>query len=289
MRTRLALLAAVVLGILAAIGVRMYVTQVDKTYEERAKRVGIAVARQNLTRGSFVKDSDLKRVDVDVQAIREDHIIYDERQRWLGQKITRRVVAGQPVFQSDFLVETSLESPAAEKIDPRWRAVTIGTDQIAGVAGLLTPNCRVDILGTFRVPGRGPEAAVTVVTKVIARNVQVLAVDHRTDVRIPVGPGRRGDTPDYGYSSITLHVTPLEACLLTFAQQSSKVSFVLRNSGDQEVDPRRPTDITMTQLDEVVVEAEQGRREATTGARPRPLTPAPGPGPAAPAPGGTQP
>ncbi|NQT54321.1 Flp pilus assembly protein CpaB [bacterium] len=268
MRTRLALLAAVVLGILAAIGVRMYLTQADSRYEKLATRVGIAVARQTLNKAAFLKDSDVRKVDVDVQAIREDHILYDQRRRWLGQKLTRRVRAGQPIFQSDFLVELAATSKADDKIDTRMRAITIGTDQISGVAGLITPNSRIDILGTFRVPGRGPESAVTVVTKVVARNVQVIAVDHRTDLRIPVQAGRRNASLDYGYSSVTVHATPLEASLLTFVQQTGKVSFTLRNTGDHNVDPRRPADITMTQLDDLIVESEQSRREATTGTRP---------------------
>lgn len=267
MRTRLALLAAVILGILAAVGVRMYITQTTKEVKGKYRRVAIAVAKKTLNRGTYLKDSDVDRVDVEVQAIREDHILYDGRRRWLGREVSRRVKARQPIFQSDFLMPEPI-AVGTKNIDTSWRAITIGTDQIAGVAGLITPNSRVDILGTFRVPGRGPESATTTVTKVVARNVQVIAVDHRTDLRIPVRAGRRGAALDYGYSSVTLHVTPLEASLLTFAQQSGKLTFALRNSGDHSVADRRPTDITMTQLDDLVVEAEQGRKEATAGTRP---------------------
>lgn len=267
MRTRLALLAAVILGILAAVGVKMYVTQTTKRVKGEYKRVAIAIARRRIKPKDFLKDSDIRPVEVEVQAITEDHILFDARHRWLRLPLRRQVPAGKPILQSYFVEETPEADRMSGKIDTRWRAITIGTDQIAGVAGLITPNSRVDILGTFRVPGRGPESATTMVTKVIARNVQVVAVDHRTDLRIPVRAGRRGAALDYGYSSVTLHVTPLEASLLIFAQQAGKISFALRNSGDHHVGPLRPTDITMTQLDDLVVEAEQSRKEATTGTR----------------------
>lgn len=268
MRTRLALLAAVVLGILAAIGVRMYVTQTEREVKGRHKRVAIATARRTLNRGDFLKDSDVSQLDVEVQAIREDHILHDERRRWLGMKLTRKVPAGKPILQSDFLAAEPV-APAEDKIDTKWRAVTIGTDQIAGVAGLITPGSRVDILSTFRMPSRGPQAATTTVTKIIARNVEVIAVDQRTDVTVPVGGRPQTQRLDSTYSSVTLHVLPLEAALLTFAQETGKITFVLRNTGDQYVPREVPSDVTINALPDLIMEAEQ-RRQERVGAEPNP-------------------
>jgi pilus assembly protein CpaB len=271
MRTKLALLAAIILGFLAAIGVRSYVERKKIEVEGVGKRVGITVARESLNAGDVVREHMLKRLDVDAGAVTDMHILYDQRKSWLGQGLTRKVRANHALMKDHFMPPETWEPPS-RKVDRGMRFVTLGTDQIAGVAGLITPGSRVDILGTFRVRGRGPESAGTVVTKLIARNVEVMALDNRTDLRAPVRGGRRG-APQMsgGYSSLTLHVTALEAAILTFAQATGKISFTLRNIQDDY--GREVPDITLSEFDALVAEAARLRAQKSKAAR----TPGPAP------------
>lgn len=258
MRTKLALLAAVILGFLAAIGVRSYVTRHDIEIEQRTKRVSVVVARETINRGDVLREHMIKAYPAEVGMVTDMHILWSERQGWLGQPLARKVPADQPILQ-DYFVGGEAERPAQQEIDLGMRAVTIGADQISGVAGLVRPSDRVDVLVTFRLTGQGPQGAGTTVTKVIARNVEVLATDNRTSLMMPLAGGRRRAMAyDRGYSSITLHVTPLEAALLTFAQESGRISFVLRNQSDAYA-PKASPPITFSQFDALAAEAARVR------------------------------
>ncbi len=274
MRTKLALLAAVVLGFLAAIGVRHYVEQKKVELEGTARRAAIAIAREGINRGDILREHMIKPVEVEEVAIGAMHILYDQRKSWIGTPLARKVKAGDPLMKTDFIGAPDIEQTSARRIEPGWRAITLPADQISGVAGLITPGARVDILGTFREQGGGPNVAATVVTKVIARNVEVIAVDNRTELTLAARAGARAPQGDRGYSSVTLHVTALEASLLTFAQGAGKLSFALRRTDD--VQARAIPPVTQNELDAIIAAAGQERErllQQQAGRPPVPATP----------------
>ncbi len=259
MRTKLALLAAVVLGFLAAIGVRHYVEQKETELKGTARRAAIAVAREDIGRGVILREHMIKPVEVEEVAIGAMNILYDQRRPWVGQTLAVRVKAGEPLMKTHFTGEgPGGQPPVSRNIEPGWRAVTLSADQISGVAGLIFPGSRVDILGTFREQAGGPNVAAAIVTTVVARNVEVLAVDNRTDISLPVRGTGRAPATDRGYSSITVHVTALEASLLTFAQGAGKITFTLRRMDDLVAKEPVP-DITQPQLREIIGAAARQR------------------------------
>jgi len=257
MRTKLALLAAVILGFLAAIGVRHYVERKKLELEGGARRAAIAVARETINRGDILREHMIKPVEVEEVAVSAMHVLYDQRRSWIGMPLARKVKAGDPLMKTDFVAPSDVTETASRRIEPGWRAITVGANQISGVAGLITPGARVDILGTFREQGGGPNAAALTVTKVIARNVEVIAVDNRTALSVAARPGFRSPLTDRGYSSITVHVTALEASLLTFAQGSGQLTFALRRTDDVEMKAVPP--VTASELDAIIAAAAQER------------------------------
>ena len=262
MGTKIALVAAIVLGILAAVGVRMYLERTKTDIIGGEKRVTIAVARQTLNKAQELKDSDIRSVDVQATAVTDQHILYDQRKRYLNQPLNRKVTAGRPIMKN-YLLAADADFPDTSIRGENMRAMTLGTDQISGVAGLISPGNRVDIIGTFRVPaagtGGGAQASTKTETKVIARSVEILAVDNRTSNRVPVHAGRRGAQLDSGYSSVTVLVTPQEALVLTFAQNTGKISFAMRRSGDTAMTETRPALVDMQGLDQAIGAADEIR------------------------------
>ncbi len=260
MRTKLALLAAVILGFLAAIGVRSYVEQKESEIRGKGRRVAIASARVDIMRGTPLRKDMINSVEIDHEGVCRMHIPMSEIDRFMGTPLSGKVQAGEPLMRLDF-VDTGAGESAGFRIRAGWRAVTIGVNQISGVGGLIAPNSRVDILGTFREGGGGPNVAASVVTRVVARNVEVIAVDNRTELTLPVRAGGRAPQADRGYSSITLLVTPLEASLLTFAQGAGNLSCVLRQ--DVQMEKGILPVVTQPSLPEMI-EAAGSERERKT-------------------------
>ena len=91
----------------------------------------------------------------------------------------------------------------------------------SGVAGLIQPNSRVDVL--FTRPGNMAEA----ITSTILQNVKVLSIGRITQVGQTVDP----KAPKMPVA--TLVVTPEEAQKLELAKNQGKISLALRNPLDQ--------------------------------------------------------
>jgi len=259
MRTKIALLAAIVLGLFAAIGVQQYVTRKEQDIDIGKKKVPIILARESLNVGDILNAANVRPYEVDAPAVTDSHIQAFEFKEYEGRKLTRKVPANQPLLKTYFMKAEDTFRFAQKVIDTGMRAVTIGTDQISGVAGLIIPGSRVDILGTFRTKSRGPETGDDIKTSIVGRNIAVIAVDNRMDVQIPVRGGRQSEV-DRGYSSITLHVTPLEASLLVFAQSVGKLSFILRSPADDTGIGTVPP-VTPTTFDQAVAEASRQREQ----------------------------
>ncbi|NQT86057.1 hypothetical protein HQ560_04790, partial [bacterium] len=143
MRTRLALLAAVILGIVATIGVRAYLRQKDEQYIKDSVRVEILVARESLRPGDVLRESAVKGLMADQKVVSSMHILYDQRSGYLGQRLNRQVRTDKPIMKDAF-VAINVEGIEKRGILSGWRAITVGADQISGVAGLIRPRSRVD-------------------------------------------------------------------------------------------------------------------------------------------------
>lgn len=110
------------------------------------------------------------------------------------------------------------------------RAVTIKTDEIAGVGGFVTPGDRVDIVLTRdagaiqEVSGNAAGAAgSTITTEVVVENAKVLTVGQGADER---------QTSPQVVNSVTLEVTVDGAQKIALARNIGTLSLSLRSSND---------------------------------------------------------
>ena len=113
---------------------------------------------------------------------------------------------------------------------PGMRAVTVKTDEVAGVGGFITPGDRVDIVLT-RDAGAIDEvkknangaAGSTIATEVVVENAKVLSVGQAAD--------ERQTTPQVA-SSVTIEVTADGAGKIALARNIGTLSLQLRASGE---------------------------------------------------------
>ncbi len=111
-------------------------------------------------------------------------------------------------------------------IKPGYRAVSVGIDEVTGVAYQLKPGDRVDVVSLVERRRRG--GRTDSISRVILENVEIAAVG-RT-----LHGGKPGDAPKSVARSVTLLLKPEEVTKLHLAQSNrGKISLALRGSMDE--------------------------------------------------------
>lgn len=155
-------------------------------------------------------------------------------------------VTAAPIKKGEQILFTKLLQPGPEtgislQIQPSKRAIAIPISEYSGVARLIRPGDRVDIIASVDI-GKGPNMKREVAT--ILTDVPVLATGINVVNNVPrhfeVDPsGSRiqqinlaGDTK---YSSITVEVSPKEAQDLTYLMTTGggNLYFTLKNPNDR--------------------------------------------------------
>jgi len=155
----------------------------------------------------------------------------------------------QPLFAGDPVVEGKIIRPGeggflAAVLSVGKRAVTLTVDQATGLAGLVHPGDRVDVILTHNPPtmfggSGGAEAAHdSTAAETILRNIRVLAVDKTFSAT-------RMDIKKSMPSTVTLEVDPHQAETLALGRSMGRLSLVLRSSfGDGTNTGDRPRHFT---------------------------------------------
>lgn len=264
------LIAAVIVGAFAMMLMVLYGKQIEKQTEEiTANPHEVVVAAYNIPAGSPLERDMLKTKTVPGQFLPANPLLASDIDIYLGLPVAQDIEAEAMIMTSDFAT-MEVARTLAGRIPDQERAMTIPVDAISGVAGLLRPGDRVDILGTFPVHGEDeliPESggdAVGYVTMSLLQNVTLLAVGQEiSDVQARDANSRGG------YSNVTLSLTPDEAELLVIAQTRGNFTLLLRHRDDLEmVEVQRTTLRSVLEDLEVIQQVRQERVEVQV--RPRP-------------------
>lgn len=139
------------------------------------------------------------------------------------------IAANEPVLMAK-LSGPGGRATLSNLLSPGMRAVTIRTDEIAGVGGFVTPGDRVDVVLTRdagavqEVQGAAAGAAgSTIATEVVVQNAKVLSVGQDFD---------EGSTAPQVANSVTLEVTPEDARRVALARNVGSLSLSLRSAGE---------------------------------------------------------
>lgn len=240
MKNGIALVVALILGILGF--ATMYVVMSRPVgaqgggEQKVVKRV--IVAKKDLRSGAKLDAESIDVKEIPVEYSTGVHIDESEKATFLGRPLRMSVAQGEPILK--IALELG-QAGAAQEIEahltgPDRYAISLALDEPGSVAGLIKPNQRVDVIGSFdlklkeilpqgaKAPSGGGDTISR--TVMLAQNRQILAVDVKTERRF------EGDPREVTKHVVTLAVTPEEAMAIAALQWKGKAHLVLRNSKD---------------------------------------------------------
>ncbi|MFZ3063270.1 MAG: Flp pilus assembly protein CpaB [Actinomycetota bacterium] len=218
---------AVVLGLIAVIGVAAYVGRVKSQVADEGRRVNVVVAEKEITAGTSFDDL-LKNNMIKVRSIPKRYVASDAVYApWqVKGRITKAYIGkGEQLTQNRF--ESSLKTAAINlRISESMRAVAIPFDEVKAVAGMIIPGDKVDVVATF-----DKEIAGTDTTRIILQNVEVLSVTGSESVTTQGGkPGVAAASSSQTSSvkkTIVLAVSATDVEKLIFAEKKGSVWLAL--------------------------------------------------------------
>src|SRR5438094_750737 len=176
---------------------------------QQEKMLKVVVATRDMPVGTLLRTNDVKLVNYPEKDVPKG-VVFDTK------LATDRVLMvplnlNEPVLAGKLSARTSVEG-VASVIDQGYRAVSVSITDVTGVAGLIQPGSKVDVL--FTRPGSMAEAT----TSTILQNVKVLSTGRTVqtgqavDARAPKSP------------VVTLVLLPAEAQKLELAKNQGKIS-----------------------------------------------------------------
>lgn len=244
MKQRMVLIISVVVGLLAFWMTRSYFqARLAEIEQERArvfaseKRVDVLAARKDVPAGTLLQKKDLAAKSIPGREVSKNTILVEDQDRVFNKKLKYSMDMGETLMWSYVDVPYRPGSGLAPTIPKEMRAISIAISGPAGVSGLLQPNDRVDVLGSFSFPSRKDPAKTEWVTLTLLQDVTILATGQT------LGKSETADRSrmNSGYSAVTVEVTPREAELLTFVENMrGHLTLSLRNPEDVSYEKNLP-------------------------------------------------
>jgi len=162
------------------------------------QRVAIVSAAVDLPIGSKLDASNIKLADWPKDALPAG--CYRDAQALTQRVVVRPLSAGDIVTENKLMPLNISGGIMAYMVPKGHRAVTVAVNEVAGVAGFITPNSRVDVVLTTPRPGSSDDREY--ISKIILQNVPVLATGQVTEQK----EGKPGVVP-----TVTLDLAPEDA------------------------------------------------------------------------------
>jgi pilus assembly protein CpaB len=217
-RIVLILVLAVVAAAVAGFSTLRYLSTAPATAvtPPSARKASVVLAVRDLPVGHPVTAEDVRTVEWPADLVPAGY--YSQAADVVGRGLIMGVRTNEPLLASK-LAEPGSGAGLPIMIPEGYRAMSIGVDQVVGVAGFVIPGTRVDVLLTIQPPGQSET-----VTQIILQNLTVLTAGQVT---------QRNDAGDpITVNVVTMMVTPQEAERLSLATSQGRIQLALRNMLD---------------------------------------------------------
>ena len=186
------------------------------------------VAAHPLPAGTFLREEDLRLKlalpgEVPPKAIADSE---ENRAGLRGALVRQYIDEGTAITQADLLRPRDRGFLAAV-LETGTRAVTVAVDAVSGVAGLIWPGDRVDVVLTQQIDKETAPLPRRILSETILTDVRVIAVDQDL-VRGPGTGLTPGSTAGRVARTVTLQVNNDQVQRVAIAQQMGQISLAVR-------------------------------------------------------------
>ncbi len=214
------LVLAVVLGLTAALLVRSAMSHRTSAPVGPSNLVTVVVAKQDSDPGHALTIEDVGTAKVPAEVAPGG--VYSDPAQLVGRVAVTPLVRGQTILET-LLAPNGTGSGLQSLIPPGYRALTLEVTEFSGVAGMLEPGCKVDVVSVMQDAAKKGSIART-----ILQDIKVSAVGRQIAPAHPQ-PGQPLPPPS---NSVTLLVTPKQAQTLQLATNTGRPWLVLRATRD---------------------------------------------------------
>jgi pilus assembly protein CpaB len=212
---------------------RLAAAQQKKIDEPRESGVFVLVAAKDLPAGHIITVSDLRWQSWPDKSVPQQYVVKkvagttDIPPNYVGTVVRRAIVSSGPIT-SDNLIKLGDRGFLAAVLKPGHRAIAVRIDETTGVAGLIYPGDRVDLILTHEVGIKKEEKEGETQNKVrvgetILSNVRIIAIDQSLeDLKSQKGATRAPKTA-------TLEVTPPQAEIIAVAAKMGVLTLTLQS------------------------------------------------------------
>jgi len=239
MKQKMVLILAVGMGILAFALTHLYLKTELRKLTAGMRKVAIVVAREELTANTVLDTSNTADFEVFERGLSDRVFRVEDRKLAMGRTLLYPVRKGEPIMWHHIGASNLRElSGLADLVPNGMRAMSIPVSTDTAVSGLIRPNDRVDILGTFSFIDQANPEEMETVTFTVLQDVAVLATGQETArVELEISSSRRSSS----YNTVTIAVFPEEAELLAFAMNvKGTLTLTLRDPEDNGILDQTP-------------------------------------------------
>ena len=209
-------------------------TKTEQQPAPQKPTIKVVVASKQLNYGEAISPGAIKEIDWPADAVPEgafratSELITAEGSR----VVLTQIALHEPILPGKITNPGQAASLSA-LLEEGYKAVTVRVDDVLGVAGLITPGDRVDVLWT-RVNGQGTQADETY-TEVLLRGVRVLALDQKID------DAKRSEKSIGGgfAKAVTIEVSTIQSQKVALATSTGKLFLALQNVGEGDAESTR--------------------------------------------------
>jgi pilus assembly protein CpaB len=211
---------AVAIAAVASISLYNYLKGQTAKVQEAVATGKVVIAAGDIPTGSTINDTQVKVANWPKTDMPPGQT-FSSPDQVVGRVAMERFFPGDPIIGAKLVPQGGQTGVLSYKIPEGHRAMTVGVDQVAGVAGFISPGNRVDVVLTTS------EAGKKTVSKIVLQDIPVLATGQ-------VVSQQEGGKPQI-VPTVTMDVSPEDAEKLAIASTQGKLQLVLRRAGDSDI------------------------------------------------------